>query len=281
MDLIGKRLLPRPLRAGARTAYEVLRGGVLDTLDALAGRRVPFTPPRRLWSLVTASSNDFHASGANLREFLIENGLEPEHHLLDVGCGIGRLAVPLLPYLGPKGAYDGFDIMPVAIRWCRRISLRHPNFRFRLVDLKSDRYRPGGTGEASAFVFPYETGTFDFVVLSSVFTHLLPDDMTNYLSEIARVLKPGGRCVISYYLMTPERRARVATGVSAFTFAHRGKGYWAEVADLPEAAIAYDDEEVLAAYAMRSLRILRRFDGEWPDSPVQSQDILLAEKAAA
>ena len=47
--------------------------------------------------------------------------------------------------------------------------------------------------KASEYTFPYEDGEFDVVVLTSVFTHMLPDDVAHYLDEIARVLKPGGR----------------------------------------------------------------------------------------
>ncbi|MDB5492892.1 MAG: class SAM-dependent methyltransferase [Phenylobacterium sp.] len=275
-----RRALPPTLRRWGRTAYEVARGSVLDAADWAAGRRPPpLTPPRRLWRLVTNKSNDFHDSGARLREFLVANGLRPDHHLLDVGCGIGRLAVALTGYLSPPGAYDGFDIMPVAIRWCRRITERHPNFRFRLVDLKSDRYRPSATGRASAFVFPYPDATFDFVVLTSVFTHMLPADMGNYLSQIARVLKPGGRCLISYYVMTPERRVAAGAGRGAFSFAHRGDGYWAELAELPEAALAYDEPDVLAALEARKLKIVEYFPGEWAHTPQQSQDVFVVQKA--
>ncbi|THD81912.1 MAG: class I SAM-dependent methyltransferase [Phenylobacterium sp.] len=274
-----KQALPRVVRKWGRAAYEVGRGGLLDAAEWAAGRRrSPLTPPRRLWRLVTSSSNDFHASGAELRDFLVANGLKPEHHVLDVGCGIGRLAIPLTDYLSPQGAYDGFDIMPVAIRWCRRITARHPNFRFRLVDLKSDRYRPTGANAASQFVFPYPDATFDVVVLSSVFTHMFPADMENYLSEIARVMKPGARCVISYYVMTPERRVVSAAGHGAFTYQHRGDGYWTEFPDLPEASIAYDEPDVLAAFAARGLEIIARFDGEWPEKPIQSQDVFVAQK---
>jgi SAM-dependent methyltransferase len=274
-----RRVLPPTLRRWGRTAYEVARGNVLDAADWATGRHPPpLTPPRRLWHLVTSSNNDFHQSGASLREFLVANGLQPDHRLLDVGCGIGRLAVALTGYLSPPGAYDGFDIMPVAIRWCRRITMRHPNFRFRLVDLKSDRYRPSGTEPASEFVFPYPDAAFDVVVLSSVFTHMLPADMRNYLTEIARVMKPGGRCVISYYLMTPDRRVTTSEGRGAFAFAHRGDGYWAELADMPEAALAYDEPDVLAAFGARDFTIVEYFPGKWADSPNQSQDVFVARK---
>jgi hypothetical protein len=93
-------------------------------------------------------------------------------------------------------------------------------------------------------------------------------------------MKPGGRCVISYFVMTPERRARLQKGRSALTFEHRGDGFWAEFPDLPEAAVAFDEADVLAAFAARGLAIAARFDGEWPERPVQSQDVFVGEKHA-
>jgi SAM-dependent methyltransferase len=274
-----KRLLPGSLRRWGRAAYEIGRGELLDAVERLARRHAPLTPPRRLWHLVTVSGKDFHRTGAEFRDFLIANGLQPHHRILDVGCGIGRLAVALTGYLTREGAYEGFDIMPVAIRWCRRIAERQPNFSFQLVDLKSDRYRPEGGRRAADFVFPYPDASFDFVVLSSVFTHMLPADMRNYLGEIARVLKPGGRAVISYYLMTPERRAILdAGGPAAFTFRHAAEGYWAEFAAQPEAAIAFDEAAVLRGFAERGLSLRARFGGEWVGTPEQAQDVLVAEK---
>lgn len=277
-----KRVLPAPVRRFGRAAYEYAHGNLLDAADWARGRRAPpLTPPRRLWHLITVKGADFHSTGADLRDFLIAQGLRPEHRVLDVGCGIGRLAVALTGYLSDEGAYDGFDIMPVAIRWCRRITRAHPNFRFQLVNLKSDRYRPGGAKSAREFVFPYPDASFDFVVLTSVFTHMLPADMENYLGEIARVTKPGGQAMVSYFVMTPERRALADQGRGAFRFQHRGDGFWAELPDLPEAALAYDEADVLAALARQGLAIVHRFGGEWATSDVQSQDVFLVRRAGA
>lgn len=265
-------------RRAARWTLELCRGTALDALEALAGRRRPLTPPRRLWHLIGSRSMDFHGSGAEFRDFLIQNGLQPGHKVLDVGCGLGRLAVALTGYLDADGAYEGFDIMPTAIRWCRHITAAHPNFRFRLVDLQSDRYHRSGAAPASRFVFPYPDDSFDFVVLASVFTHLLPADIKNYLAEIARVLRPGGRCSISWFLLTPQTRKALAAGNSLYSFAHAGDGYWAEDPLLPEAAIAFDEAGVLALYDALGFDIAARFPGLWPGAPISSQDIVIAAK---
>ena len=256
-------------------------GGALDLRDALTGRRAPLTPPRRLWSLVTGRSNDFHDSGRDLRNLLVSRGLEPDHRVLDVGCGIGRLGVALAPYLSAKGGYEGFDIMPVAIRWCRKITAAYPNFRFQLADVHSDRYHPKGRVKADAYVFPYPDNSFDFVFLGSVFSHMFPADLANYLAQIARVLKPGGVSVISGYLLNDAKRAILARGgPSAFTFSHAGPGYWAEVAALPEAAIAYDEAWMLDLSARCGLTVLENNAGIWASSSVQGQDIIIAAKPA-
>jgi SAM-dependent methyltransferase len=273
-----KRALPPAVRQLGRTAYEFARGSLVDAAEWAAGRRRPLTPPRRLWHLIGSGRMDFRGSGDLLREWLIAQGMTPDDHVLDVGCGLGRLAVALTGYLSPRGAYDGFDIMPPVIGWCRRAFAGYPNFRFQLVDVKSRRYRKGGAAQASGFVFPYAEASFDLVFLGSVFTHLMPDDMRNYLAEVARVMKPGGRCVISYYLISPERRAEIERGGGALSFRHAGEGYWAEDAALPEAAIAYDDGEIAALFEANGLQIVARYDGQWASAPIHSQDVLVAAK---
>jgi len=265
-------------KTGLRATVDFVSGGILDLVDTVRGRRRPLTPPRRMWGLVTASHDDFHAAGANLRDFLIEQGLQRDHRVLDVGCGIGRLALALTGYLEPPGSYDGFDIMPVAIRWCQRITRVYPHFRFQLADVHSARYHPRGRMKPSAYVFPYERASFDYVVLSSVFSHMLPDDMAQYVAEIARVLRPGGRALISCYLLTPEIRAVLDPTRSALTFRHPGPGYWAEFPEMPEAALAYDASQVHALYTAHALEIVHQFPGTWSTTKTQGQDLIIATK---
>jgi len=42
------------------------------------------------------------------------------------------------------------------------------------------------------------------VILSSAFTHTLSDEVSNYLSEIERVMKPGGRAMITFFLLNRQ-----------------------------------------------------------------------------
>ncbi len=127
-------------------------------------------------------------------------GLKPHERVLDAGCGLGRMAVPLMPYLREPGAYDGFDISPEGIAWCQQhITGRRPNFNFQVADIRNTQYNPKGKHQASDYRFPYEDQSFDLVFMASVCTHLMPDEIRQYLSEASRVLNTGGRCVISYF----------------------------------------------------------------------------------
>src|SRR5207302_825955 len=75
--------------------------------------------------------------------------LRRDERVLDVGCGIGRMARPLAGYLGPEGSYDGFDVNREGIAWCQERYAGHPNFRFTAVDLHNRRYNPQGAQAAA------------------------------------------------------------------------------------------------------------------------------------
>ena len=58
----------------------------------------------------------------------------------------------------------------------------HPNFRFRHVDVLNRAYNPQGRLDPENFEFPYPQDAFDFVFLTSVFTHMRPPEMRHYLT---------------------------------------------------------------------------------------------------
>src|SRR4051812_26908895 len=54
-------------------------------------------------------------------------GLQPEHNVIDIGCGSGRRAVKLAPFL--RGKYFGPDILPEVLDYARRACAR-PDWEF-------------------------------------------------------------------------------------------------------------------------------------------------------
>src|ERR1700754_4186971 len=74
---------------------------------------------------------DFTAIGEIMSGLVRHYGLPADGYLVDVGCGSGRLARPISPYL--KGRYLGFDLVPELIAHAKRITGR-PDWRFEVID---------------------------------------------------------------------------------------------------------------------------------------------------
>ena len=221
------------------------------------------------------------------RRLVVRAAHLPRHGaVLDLGCGLGRMAVPLARYLSPRGRYEGYDVDAEAIRWCRdHIGAAHRNFRFTAADVHSARYNPGGSASPAAIRLPYEDGAFDVAFLASVFTHLLPDAVARYLHELKRVLKPGGRCVASYFLLNEESERAIAAGKvhELHRFPKRLDGCRVLNLELLESAVAYDEARVRAMYADSGLSIVEPIRyGSWADREAEfSQDVVLAVRQAA
>jgi SAM-dependent methyltransferase len=256
-----------------------LRLRALDVKDRLSGRADRLVPPRRLDFV---GHSDFVATGDEFLGHFVELGELQQHHaVLDVGCGIGRMARPLSGYLTGDGAYEGFDVNRDGIGWCRRRYARHRNFHFQVADLYNRRYNPHGTNKTIDYRFPYGDEHFDFAILASVLTHLLEDEAEHYLSETARVLKPGGRALATFFLLDEESRRLIAEGRSGLDFLEP-EGHVAVLADdVPEEAVAYDEGWVYERVGEHGLRILEPVrPGTWcgREDGLSFQDIVILER---
>ncbi len=229
--------------------------------------------------------------GKTYRAFLTEiAGLKPTHDFLDVGCGPGRAAMQLTTYLRAETRYEGLDIVPKEIEWCRKnITPRFPNFHFRLADVQNNEYNPMGRHHASTYRFPYDDESFDFVLLISVFTHMMPLDMENYVSNIARVLKRGGKCLLTFFLLNRDSMKHIDDRTSTMPFDHtvnstgRSRGRCRTIdPDFPEKAVAYSEDYLGELLEATGLKIQQpKWYGTWTKtfSPsIRYQDIVIAQK---
>ena len=182
--------------------------------------------------------------------------LQPNETVLDIGCGVGRMAIPLLGYMSPEGRYVGFDISPQAIRWCTdHIAAKNPSFTFHVADIFNKEYNPRGTCRAAEYRFPCEDGSVDFAFAASVFTHMLPDDVRRYLAEIHRVLKPGGRGLFTHFILNAESEAAMSRLGGNLRFLFPLPECRTIDPDVPERAIAFDEAILRRMYAEAGLSI--------------------------
>lgn len=111
-------------------------------------------PPEHL---ALSVGGQFRETGEEFLQYFLHLGhLKPTDRVLEVGCGVGRMAVPLTRVLANGGSYDGFDVMSDTVSWCQQhITPRFPHFRFRRADVYNKFYNRGATQPASSYTFPY------------------------------------------------------------------------------------------------------------------------------
>jgi ubiquinone/menaquinone biosynthesis C-methylase UbiE len=204
-------------------------------------------------------------------------GLEPSHRILDIGCGPGELTAELAGYLNPRGSYTGMDVRADAIETLRDRYAAAPNFTFVQADLRNSQYNPDGAENALQYRFPADDASVELVVLRSVFTHMLPDEVAKYIEEIARVLSPGGRSFVTYFLINDKSRPYLDTRWPA---AADDALYRVRHNDSPERAVALEEAFVRKLYATSGLRILEPIRyGTWcrRKEGLTRQDAIIAE----
>jgi len=213
--------------------------------------------------------------------FIQRAGLKPTDSVLDVGCGVGRIAYGLTSYLKPPGRYEGFDVMESLIKWPKQeITSRFPHFNFYRVDLHNLMYNPTGIIKSIDFVFPYADESFDFVFLTSVFTHLPPPEVRHYLSEIYRVMKPGGRCLCTCFILNEESEKLIDEGKSSQAIIYELEECFTKDLNVPEEAIGYKEHLLLKWIENYGFSVVDISYGGWCGRTEFSsgQDFLILQK---
>ena len=80
------------------------------------------------------------------------------------------------------------------------IATQRPEFTFVHADVDEPHLNPGGTLPIADWRFPVADGSVDRALALSVFTHLDGPTARHYLRELARVLRPGGRALLTFFV---------------------------------------------------------------------------------
>ena len=135
---------------------------------------------KRLEGASDAVGGSFDAIGYLEKQLLLHHGLMPNHSLVDIGCGSGRL----LSQLGDDdlASYLGTDISVELLSHCEQF-LTNSDWTLQQVE---------------DCEIPLSNESVDMVCMFSVITHLLHQQSFRYFKESARVLKPGGKLIASF-----------------------------------------------------------------------------------
>ncbi|HTI99617.1 MAG TPA: methyltransferase domain-containing protein [Dongiaceae bacterium] len=141
-------------------------------------------PPTTAKPTVTWNPGDYAAHSASqqawARELIGRLQLRGDEHILDVGCGDGKVTAELARAV-PRGQVTGIDASGAMIDYARRNfpPTTCPNVRFAEMDARKIRF----------------TEPFD-LLFSNAALHWV-DDHPAFLQGAAKVLRPGGRLLVS------------------------------------------------------------------------------------
>ncbi len=268
-----KYLIPYWMKKSLKTGYY----SFLDFVDLLRGKRNPKLPPRRLNFVGSA---DFEKVGNEFKELFIKLGhFRPDDAVLDIGCGVGRMALPLADYLDATGEYYGFDIVKKGIDWCQKnIEARYRRFKFYHADIKNKFYNSTGKIKSEHYKFPVGDDSCTFCFATSVYTHMLPVEVEHYLRESARIMKKGGKIFFTFFLIPESAKDTYKTAFINFQYRLDNLAYYSHK-DCVEAEAGYPETWVRKVLAENGFRNVKIYPGKWRNpAGVSYQDILIAEK---
>jgi SAM-dependent methyltransferase len=175
-------------------------------------------------------------------------------NIVEIGCGCGRNAYVLKQFQKDRqkffGQYLGIDIDSEAIHWCQS-HLADGHFSFDTSTHSSRFYKTEGIGSDDPLT-SLDAQSQDFVFATAVFSHILGNEIRDYIRATARILRPGGHIFFTCRLLDhmPTRyRARFGTD-------HQGA--FVVDPDKPEKSVAFwegDIRRILDEHGFTDVRV--------------------------
>lgn len=261
--------------------------GALLPFDSLFRRlnRLSLYPPIHLRRHVGCLGGGFNGPGYEFVVYLrLLAGLRDGQAIWDLACGCGLLELALAD-LGWEGRVVGTDIHRPCIQWAqRRLGKSLKQHTFEHMDVFNAAYWPAGKLTTAQWLEQFDARDFDVVVAKSLFTHVLPDELDVYFRGIALRLKPGGRAVLTFFLLDEEQARASAEGHARMQFHPYEADARCSVrtALAPTAAVAYPRAYVLERLREAGFNTDRCtiHPGVWSGRPdgLSFQDIVVIER---
>jgi SAM-dependent methyltransferase len=119
--------------------------------------------------------------------------------VFDFGCGCGRIARQLIQQRDQPRAYLGIDLHKPLIDWAsENLTPAAPGFEFRHHDVYYPTWNEGDKPEVAPF--PAQDDSHSLAIAWSVFTHLTQVNAEYYLGEVARILRPDGAFLGTWFI---------------------------------------------------------------------------------
>ena len=118
--------------------------------------------------------------------------------VLDIGCGAGVDTILAAMMVGPTGSVTGIDVVPEMLSKARQ--------NLRVMALRNVEFK-----QTSGEELPTTDKGFDIVISNGVF-NLIPDKR-KAVSEVFRVLRPGGRLLMADQVLVGEQGQSAAARV--------------------------------------------------------------------
>lgn len=250
-------------------------------LEELRAAARPPTPPSRLRGGI--GPGDFWTEGWLSLDRLLEFTEASElRHVLDVGSGLGRFALPLSTVLPETSRYDGFDVAAAYVEWCQTGLGLDARFRFQHAAVRNSQYNPDGRKSSRWFRFPYPRGTFSHTVACSLYTHLTAPETKRYLRESARVLAPGGLFFGTFFLVDDDSQALLESGDTYPVFRHPVRHGYLVDRESPGDGVAFHRQWVERQLEKARLDLVDVVPGAWrTHTDGYYQDTVVARKPPA
>ena len=262
-----KRITPPSAQPAAARLFD----RATNSVEFILGWREELTPPLRIRLHIGpfADPRLYRFAGErNVAGFKEMAGLKPNAAFLDIACGCGRVARALTEYLDASATYEGFDAAKKPVEWAQSVITRKfPNFHFRTADTLNKRYNPSGKTGAGDLIFPYEDNKFDFAFAGSLYTHMVPDEVANFVAETKRVLKPGGTTLATFCLLNETTLPVVDAGRSMPKLIHKYGDCRVRSSSDPAHFIAHPEAWVRKLYEDADLSIVEPIvRGTWANN---------------